>query len=213
VEVSLTEGRWLETTWDFDSGYYWDDKELRIGSFLDKALAMELMSDPTTWFMGRDTAADIRQYQLSYYTNFRDQMLDLFGGLIGDQVSTLAPYAGARCSPDFDIDREAATPSIRRRAARVAAVDDDDVDNFDTLIDSARQPRAARVHHAGPSFDTSRRQPRALSFATNRRRARGRPLWADNSSDHRAAAPPRDRASTSMRRSRLRLGPDIGASA
>lgn len=151
VQVPLTEGRWLETTWDFDSGYYWDDKELRIGAFLDKALAMELMSDPTTWFMGRDTAADIRQYQLSYYTNFRDQMIDLFGGLIGDQVSSLAPYAdalGVVHRPDFrDIDRElpdGATPLDPQTGFTVqlyAAVYGMTMmsDNFDTtFIDSAR---------------------------------------------------------------------------
>ncbi|MBI2895977.1 MAG: zinc-dependent metalloprotease [Deltaproteobacteria bacterium] len=94
-EVPLTEGRWLETTWDFDSGYYWDDKVLRVGYFVDKALAMELMADPTTWFLGRDTAADIRQYQISFYSNFRDQMVDLFGGLMGDRIDRIAPYEDA----------------------------------------------------------------------------------------------------------------------
>jgi len=149
--VSLTDGRWLETTWDFDSGYYWDDKVMRVGFFLDKALAMELMSDPTTWFMGRDTAADIRQYQLSYYTNFRDQMVDLFGGLMGDTVDSLAPYRardGSFHRPDFlDTDRDlppGALPIDPQTGFTVqlfAAVYGMTMmsDNFDTtFIDSAR---------------------------------------------------------------------------
>lgn len=85
------DGRFLETTWDFDAGYYWFDQLERVGYFYDKVLAIQVLTDPTTYFLGRDTDADIRRYQLNFASTFGPSVTRFFGGLLGEDWQTIAP--------------------------------------------------------------------------------------------------------------------------
>ncbi len=93
--VAVPDGRYLDTTWNFDAGYFWFDQLERAGYFYDKVLALQTLTDPETHFIGRDTSADVRQYQLSYYTTFAPSMNGFFRGLLSDDWSAIAPRAGA----------------------------------------------------------------------------------------------------------------------
>lgn len=90
--VTLTDGRYFATNWDNDSGYYWFDKVLHVGFFLDKAMAIQLMSDYRTYFLGRDTATDVREYAISFYNLYGPQLDELFGGIITEDMTKIAPY-------------------------------------------------------------------------------------------------------------------------
>ncbi len=93
--IGVPDGRYIETTWNFDAGYFWFDQVERAGYFYDKVVALQALTDPETHFIGRDTSADVRQYQLSYYTTFAPSMNGFFRGLLSDDWSTIGPRVGA----------------------------------------------------------------------------------------------------------------------
>jgi len=102
ANVDAFDGRYLETTWDFDAGYFWFDQLERVGYFYDKILAIQALTDPTTYFLGRDTDADIRRYQLNFANTFGPSMSRFFGGVLGEDWHAIAPRAegGALRYPD-----------------------------------------------------------------------------------------------------------------
>ncbi|MCA9603603.1 MAG: hypothetical protein KC417_16335, partial [Myxococcales bacterium] len=103
VRVDNFEGRPLETTWDFDAGYFWFDQVDRAGFFFDKVGAIMTLVDPTTHFVGRDTSADVRKYALSYYTVFPGAMTSFLRAMQGEDWSTMAARskeAGGLSFPD-----------------------------------------------------------------------------------------------------------------
>ncbi len=93
--IDSLEGRFLETTWDFDAGYFWFDQLDRVGYFYDKVYAMMTLVDPTTYFINRDTSADIRKYQLSYATTFGPGINSLFRGILAEDWNAIAPRLNA----------------------------------------------------------------------------------------------------------------------
>lgn len=91
VRVDGFDGRAIETTWDFDAGYYWFDQLERVGYFYDKVIALMVLADPTTYFLGRDTDSDIRRYQLSFASTFGPSMGRFFGSILGEDWESIAP--------------------------------------------------------------------------------------------------------------------------
>jgi len=91
TSVDGFEGRALETTWNFDDGYYWFDQLERAGYYYDKTLAIQVLVDPQTNFLGRDTAADVRRYQINYYSSFGPALTGFLRGLLGEDWQTVAP--------------------------------------------------------------------------------------------------------------------------
>ncbi len=80
--VGLSEGRYPDTSWDFDQGYFWDDAVERVGYFHDKVLAMESLFDPRTYFLGQDSASDLRGFRVNFASNFYPQLRELVGNLM-----------------------------------------------------------------------------------------------------------------------------------
>ncbi|MBN8611556.1 MAG: zinc-dependent metalloprotease [Deltaproteobacteria bacterium] len=91
ARINALDGRFLETTWDFDAGYFWFDQLERVGYFYDKLAALIILTDPTTYFLGRDTDADIRRYQISFASTFGPSVTSLFRGMLGEDWATIAP--------------------------------------------------------------------------------------------------------------------------
>ncbi|MFW5921197.1 MAG: hypothetical protein ACOCUS_05100, partial [Polyangiales bacterium] len=89
--VDAFDGRFLETTWNFDAGYFWFDQLERAGYFYDKALALQVLTDPQTNFLGRDTAADVRRYQINYYSSFGPSLTSFFRSLMSEDWQTVGP--------------------------------------------------------------------------------------------------------------------------
>ncbi len=89
--VSPFDGRYIETTWNFDAGYYWFDQLNRVGYFYDKVIALGVLTDPTTHFIGRDTDVDVRRYQINFASSFGPATTAFFGGVMGEDWSSIAP--------------------------------------------------------------------------------------------------------------------------
>lgn len=93
ARINAIDGRYLETTWNFDAGYFWFDQLERVGYFYDKLAALIVLTDPTTYFLGRDTDTDIRRYQINFASSFGPAMTGLFRGMLGEDWRSIAPRA------------------------------------------------------------------------------------------------------------------------
>ena len=91
-DVGIDEGRYIATDWNYDQGYFWDEVVHHVGYFTDKTLAMEALFDPTTYFLGQDTAADLRRYRVNYGLNFFDPLMELVGDVMVGDKAGFAPY-------------------------------------------------------------------------------------------------------------------------
>ena len=93
--LDILQGRYLSTTWDFDSeecGYEWYNCQKRVGIMVDKAMALWVLADATSYFLGRDTAVDSRLYSINHYKAFKPQLLELFGSILTGDLPVLAPH-------------------------------------------------------------------------------------------------------------------------
>ncbi len=91
TRVNAIDGRYMETTWDFDAGYFWFDQLERVGYFYDKLAALIVLTDPTTYFLGRDSDADIRRYQINFASTFGPAVNGLFAGMLSEDWTAVAP--------------------------------------------------------------------------------------------------------------------------
>ncbi|MHB8873585.1 MAG: zinc-dependent metalloprotease, partial [Myxococcaceae bacterium] len=82
--IDIPNGRYFSTSWDYESGYFWYERVKSIGSFLDKVAALAQMTDPQTYFLGRDTSSDVRQYAINYWRLYPKQMTDVFAATLTD---------------------------------------------------------------------------------------------------------------------------------
>ena len=74
-------------------GYYWADEcQTRIGYFIDKTVALDVLSQSQAYFTGRDTSTDVRQYAIGYILPFKAQIQEKFGALLAGDFTSLAPY-------------------------------------------------------------------------------------------------------------------------
>jgi hypothetical protein len=94
VWIDGLEGRYLDTDWDWDQGFYWFDALERVGFFYDKVLALELLLDPETAFVGVDTASDVRTYALNFYSTFGPSLTSFLGGLLASDWTDVGPRFG-----------------------------------------------------------------------------------------------------------------------
>lgn len=67
-----------------NEGY--DIYPVRAGAIYDRMAAFEVVTDPTTDFLGVDEMSDTQRYRISFYTMFPDESLRLLGGLMTGEV-------------------------------------------------------------------------------------------------------------------------------
>ncbi len=101
VSVGILDGKYTDTAWDQDGcGYYWADEcQTRIGYFIDKTIALDVLSQSQAYFTGRDTSTDVRRYAIGYYTAFKSQVSEKLGALLGGDFTSLAPYIENDATP------------------------------------------------------------------------------------------------------------------
>lgn len=102
--VRTPDARYLETSWNFNDGYYWLDELERAGYFTDKSLALLMLTDPTTYFIGKDTAADARIYEINYYSAFGPTLTEFMASLMAEDWNRFAPriVSGELVYPNTD---------------------------------------------------------------------------------------------------------------
>ena len=79
--VPLGQGRHSYTEFDYDTGYYFYERLRYAGSFYDKLAALEVLTDPTTYFIDTDVSEPVRNYVVSIMWYFREEMMRFLGGL------------------------------------------------------------------------------------------------------------------------------------
>jgi hypothetical protein len=89
--LPLGVGRHFATEWEFDSGYHWYERIRVVGSFLDKVAAIAELTDPETYFVGKDVSSDVRQFAINYSRLYPRQVTDTFAALLTDRWDRVAP--------------------------------------------------------------------------------------------------------------------------
>ena len=90
LNMALIDGRFFSTTWDFNSGYYWFERQTRQGYAMDKNIAAYILANASANYYGADTFADIRKFSINYYTIYGEQLRNTFGGLLNEDVTPMA---------------------------------------------------------------------------------------------------------------------------
>lgn len=95
--IGLLDGKFNDTTWDFNNcGYYWADEcQTRIGYFVDKTVALDVLSESQAYFTGRDTSTDVRKYAIGYVLPYKNQVQEKIGALLAGDYQSLAPVAAS----------------------------------------------------------------------------------------------------------------------
>lgn len=97
VTVPFGTGRFTDSRWDVDSGYYFYDRLQMVGSFYDKLMAIETAVTADTYFLGVDTGAEASRYLIGLSLYFPEEMYRLLGGTAAEDY---ASYAGVACRND-----------------------------------------------------------------------------------------------------------------
>lgn len=99
VELGFSPGgaRPANTLYDRDQyGYYFYNKPLVMGSWWDKWLAVKAFGDSNTDFIGVDASSDTRSFLISLNTLFGDQINNIIGAAVTDNVNEYGPILNAR---------------------------------------------------------------------------------------------------------------------
>ena len=91
ANLGLGDGRYLYSIYDWESGYYFYERLKWVGTFYDKLLALETLTNPDTFFLGVDTFQSADEWAISMYTSFPFEIQRLFGGIASDRFDI---YAG-----------------------------------------------------------------------------------------------------------------------
>ncbi len=87
--------RYYSTSWgggERECGYMFWECLHHIGFYLDKIMAMEALSDSTTNFVARATPEDLREWEVSYYTTFSEQITQISSAIMSQDWRRVGPY-------------------------------------------------------------------------------------------------------------------------
>ncbi len=85
VNFELGDGRYLYSIYDWESGYYFYERLKWVGTFYDKILALEVMTNPDTYILGVQSAESIDEWAISMNLRFPDEIQKVFGGIAADR--------------------------------------------------------------------------------------------------------------------------------
>ncbi len=86
-------GRYLRAGYDFGPDFSWLFFS-RAGYFHDKRLAVETLTKAENQFVGQDTDTDARQFAVSFYTTFPNEMNEVLRGMMSNDWRSFAPRQG-----------------------------------------------------------------------------------------------------------------------
>ncbi|MFO0563748.1 MAG: hypothetical protein U0269_37330 [Polyangiales bacterium] len=95
-EMPIGEGRQYQSTWDYASGRFWRERLVNAGSYYDKILGLQYMTDTFIYSVNRDLDQDLRSYQVNVYTVYPGQTLRLFGSILSEDNADIGPQARIR---------------------------------------------------------------------------------------------------------------------
>lgn len=91
------EGRFLHNDYDYTQGYWWADYQTQVGSFYEKRLAPEYLTEAYNRFISnsKDDYIDGRYKNLSYASIYPNQIRRIFANLMATQSATLSLDLGS----------------------------------------------------------------------------------------------------------------------
>lgn len=95
-EMPIGEGRQYQSTWDYASGRFWRERLVNAGSYYDKIMALQYMTDTFIYSVNRDLDQDLRNYQVNVYTVYPGQTMRLFGSILSEDNQDIGPQARVR---------------------------------------------------------------------------------------------------------------------
>lgn len=90
TNVALGEGRFLNSIYDWESGYHFYERLRWVGSFYDKLLALEAMTSPDTFFLGVAAGESFDQWAISMYLSFPLEIQKILSGIAADRFDLFA---------------------------------------------------------------------------------------------------------------------------
>ena len=94
-EIGLTQGRYFSTSWqstERQCGYFFWECLHHVGFYLDKIMAIEALSDSSTNFVARSSPKDLREWEVSYYSTFAEQIGRINEAIIAQDWTRIGPY-------------------------------------------------------------------------------------------------------------------------
>jgi hypothetical protein len=109
ISLDISDARYYSTNWSFgggdgrDCGYMWYECLHHVGFYLDKIMAIEALTDSSTNFVARSTPVDIREWEVSYYNTFPDQIAAISQAIMSQNFENVAPSyeAGELVFPNY----------------------------------------------------------------------------------------------------------------
>jgi hypothetical protein len=74
-----------------DCGMYFWECLHHYGFYLDKIMAITALTDTETNFVGKDTAEDLREWQISFYDSYSRGIEKFFGSMLANDYENFAP--------------------------------------------------------------------------------------------------------------------------
>jgi len=90
-ELAHGDGRAFESRWDFDSGYFWRERPINAGSFYDKLLATQYVTQTFLYAPEADLGQDLRDYQVNMHTVYPGQTIRLYGSILSQDHEDIGP--------------------------------------------------------------------------------------------------------------------------
>ena len=132
--VDHMNGKFWDDTWDFNLGYQWYLKKVRIGQFLDRPLAIQVLGEATNNFMGRDTQEDVRKYTINFARVYNKQIDATFQALMSQDLRAMAPsFCGFDSNGNAIIEHRDVTNMTAPRCSLTGGTFEGYVDPGDTF--------------------------------------------------------------------------------
>ncbi len=98
LDIGVEQARYYSTSWSpngagtQECGYFWWECLHHVGFYVDKVLAMMAMSDSNTNFVARANPIDLREWRVSYYNTFSDNVRAINAAMQSGDWSRVGPY-------------------------------------------------------------------------------------------------------------------------
>lgn len=83
-QLEIGEGRMFMTRYDWGSGYFWRDRLINAGSYYDKLMALDYLTDTFLFAPERGLDQDLRNRQVNVYTVYPAQTIRFFGSILSE---------------------------------------------------------------------------------------------------------------------------------
>jgi hypothetical protein len=107
VNIPIGAGRAFSTSYDWGNGFFWRDRLLGVGSYHDKQLGLEYMTNTFQWIPGRYIIEfdDVHRLQINFYTLYPGPTMRFFGSLLSRDYDDIAPQVRPRAGGEPEIFR------------------------------------------------------------------------------------------------------------